>query len=144
MDSRAETRGQKASETDLVGVWQLVSFHDIDDSGQKREGPLGPQPRGLLFYSANGHMSVNMMRTSHPAGPDGQGERPSPAYMSYGGSWRLEADRVCHTISVAPDPGWVDTEQVRELVLRGDRLTLYGTALVGPPQRRVLDWQRIR
>jgi hypothetical protein len=139
MDEHAGTGGPERNETDLVGVWQLVSFHDIDDSGHQREGPLGPAPRGLLFYGANGHMSVNMMRT----GPAGQPEQPSPAYMSYGGSWRREADRVCHTISVAPDPNWVDTEQVRELVLRGDRLTLYGMALVGPPRRRVLDWRRI-
>jgi hypothetical protein len=119
----------------LVGVWHLESFHDIDPRGRPVEGPLGAAPRGLLFYSADGHVSVTMMRTgsAHP-------ERPN--YMSYAGTWRREGGRVVHAIDVAPDPAWLGTEQFRELALDGDLLTLTGGALVGPHQLRVLAWRR--
>ncbi|MFI0907262.1 lipocalin-like domain-containing protein [Streptomyces sioyaensis] len=120
---------------ELVGVWRLESFHDIDSTGTLHEGPLGPEPRGLLFYSADGHVSVTMMRTG-PAHP----ERSS--YMSYAGTWRREGDRVVHTIDVAPEPGWLGSEQSRDLELDGEDLVLHGTSLVGPVQRRVLHWRR--
>jgi hypothetical protein len=97
----------------------------------------------MLFYGAAGHMSVNMMRTGRPVAPGGDDDAPLQAYMSYAGTWRRVEDTVLHMITVAPNPQWVETEQVRELVLTGDRLTLYGTALIGPAQRRVLVWRRI-
>ncbi|MFI1304800.1 lipocalin-like domain-containing protein [Streptomyces sioyaensis] len=121
---------------ELVGVWRLEAFHDIDSTGALHEGPLGPEPRGLLFYSADGHVSVTMMRT-------GPAHRGRSAYMSYAGTWRREGDRVVHTIDVAPEPGWLGTEQSRDLELDGDDLVLHGTSLVGPVQRRVLHWRRI-
>jgi hypothetical protein len=125
-----------ASDEELAGVWRLASYHDLDKDGARHEGPLGPAPDGLLFYAPNGHLSVTMMRTS-PAQPGDQ------TYNSYAGTWRREGARVIHAIHLAPDPAWVGTEQMREVVLEGDRLRLYGTALVGPPRRRVLEWHRI-
>ncbi|GAA1927933.1 lipocalin-like domain-containing protein [Streptantibioticus ferralitis] len=121
---------------ELVGVWRPESFHDIDSAGTSHEGPLGSEPRGLLSYSADGHVCVTMMRTG-PARP----ERGN--YMSYAGTWRREGDRVVHTIDVAPESGWLGTEQSRDLELDRDELVLHGTALVGRPQRRVPRWRRI-
>ncbi|RAJ43054.1 FAD/FMN-containing dehydrogenase [Kitasatospora sp. SolWspMP-SS2h] len=119
----------------IAGVWRLASYHDLDQDGARHEGPLGPAPEGLLFYAPNGRLSVTMMRTG-PARPGDQ------TFNSYAGTWRREGARVVHTIQLAPDPAWIGTEQVRELVLEGDRLRLYGTALIGPPRRRVLEWHR--
>jgi hypothetical protein len=119
----------------LVGAWRLVSFHDLDDEGNRHEGPLGNQPRGLLCYSADGHVSVTMMRT---------GPAAEPSYMSYAGTWRRVGTQVVHTITIAPDASWLGIDQVRDMEPDGDRLTLYGTALAGPPRRRVLEWRRFR
>lgn len=123
------------SAADLVGAWRLVSFHDLDDEGNRHEGPLGDKPGGLLCYSADGHVSVTMMRT---------GPAAEPSYMSYAGTWRREGAQVIHTITVAPDPSWLGTDQVRDMELDGDRLTLCGAALVGTPRRRTLEWHRFR
>jgi hypothetical protein len=131
-----ETRREHEGRRELVGVWRLESFHDLDPEGRREEGPLGSAPSGLLIYSADGHVSVTMMRTGSP-------QPPRPDYMSYAGTWRREGDRVVHTIDIAPDPSWLGTDQVRELELRGDRLALVGSALVGPARRRVLDWRRV-
>lgn len=128
--------------SDLAGVWRLISFHDVDDEGNRHEGPLGPNPGGILFYSVDGHVAVSMMRA--PGGQAAEGADRSPqSYMSYAGTWRRRGDQVVHTITVAPDPLWLGTEQVRDLMLDGNRLTLCGNSLVGRPQRRILQWERI-
>jgi hypothetical protein len=46
-----------------------VSIHGLDDEGDRHEGRLDDQPRGLLRYSADGHLSVTMMRTGPSAEP---------------------------------------------------------------------------
>lgn len=127
------------STSDLVGLWRLISYFDLDERDRTTEGPLGPTPRGLLFYSADGYMSVNMMR----GGPNDPHSRDSRVYLGYAGTWRLDGEKLVHAIAVCSNPAWAGTDQVREMALDGDRLTLRGAAMVaGKPQRRVLHWQR--
>lgn len=118
----------------LVGVWQLESFDDLDAEGGRHEGPLGPDPAGLLFYSASGEVSVTMMRTA-----PGEGS----SYMSYAGSWKHDGDQVVHQISLAPDPAWIGSEQVRELGLVGEHLFLTGLGPSGSAVRRTVCWRRV-
>ncbi|SUA43425.1 Uncharacterised protein [Nocardia africana] len=121
--------------TDLVGTWELVSYYDIDDADVRSEGPLGPAPRGLLIYTAQGSVSVSMMRTGDIAA--------APAFMGYAGTWRTAGKAVVHAISVCSNPAWAGTEQVRQMSLDGDVLTLIGAAQVdGRTQRRILTWRR--
>ncbi|WP_432025923.1 lipocalin-like domain-containing protein [Streptomyces sp. 1222.5] len=121
---------------DLVGVWHLVSFRELDGAGTPGVGPLGDAPRGRLLYTRDGHVSVHMMR-----GPD-----PGPVpYMGYAGTWRLEGSRIVHRIEVTPRPDWIDTEQTREATLAEGRLTLHArTRVDGVEHRRVLVWRRDR
>jgi hypothetical protein len=131
----ARTEEDDMAATGVLGLWRLESYYDLDDTGNRSTGPLGTAPRGLLYYGADGYMSVNMMRTE-PA------EAAAP-YMGYAGRWRLDGGRLIHQISVCSNPAWAGTEQVREMELDGDRLTLVGTALIaGKPQRRLLNWRR--
>ena len=118
---------------ELVGAWRLLSYHDVDEAdGGLSEGPLGPDPRGLLIYTGSGHVSVGMMRGSG-----------APSYMGYAGNWRLDGTTVVHEVRVASHGHLVGTEQVRDAVLDGRHLTLYGTAVLGARrQRRVLVWER--
>ncbi|MBF4999591.1 lipocalin-like domain-containing protein [Nocardia sp. BSTN01] len=121
--------------TDLVGTWELVSYYDIDDADVRSEGPLGPAPRGLLIYTAQGSVSVSMMRTGDTTA--------APPFMGYAGTWRTTGMAVVHAISVCSNPAWAGTEQVRQMSLDGDVLTLIGAAQVdGRTQRRILTWRR--
>lgn len=72
------------------------------------------------------------------------GSAAEPSSMSYAGTWRRDRTQMVHTITIAPDASWLGTEQVRDMKPDGDRLTLYGTALVGAPRRRVLERRRCR
>ena len=121
--------------TDLVGTWELLSYFDIDEHDATSTGPLGDAPRGLLIYGAHGYMSVSMMRTGAATS--------TPPFMGYAGTWRRRGTEIVHAITVCSNPAWADTEQVRQMSLNGDVLTLIGAAQVdGRMQRRVLTWRR--
>lgn len=131
----SELTGSELTGLELTGVWRLTAYFDIDDAGVTSEGPLGPDPRGLLYYAADGYMSVDMMRPDAPQGAVG--------YMGYAGFWRMSGNQMVHMIEVCSNPRWADTEQVRDMELDGDRLTLVGSAPVnGRDQRRILHWKR--
>lgn len=133
------------SSDQLLGAWRLASFCDLDAEGNATVGPLGHTPRGLLIYLADGHMSVSMMRADESAPPgSAAGSAPPETFMGYAGTWELTGDQVVHRVEVSAHPHIVGTEQVRDVQLLGDRLTLHGTALIdGRPQRRALRWERV-
>jgi len=49
--------GQRASDR-LIGAWHLVR---IDAPGPDGKSAPGPQPTGMLIYTRDGHMSVQLM-----------------------------------------------------------------------------------
>ncbi|WP_369189247.1 lipocalin-like domain-containing protein [Streptomyces sp. R08] len=120
---------------DLVGVWRLEAFHDVDEAGQPvGDGPLGPAPAGMLVYTSDGHVSVSMM----PTRPG-----PGPSYMGYAGDWWVKDGRVVHHIRISSRADWVGIEQTRDAELAGDVLTVRATREVDArPLRRVLVWRR--
>lgn len=138
------------SEKDLIGVWRLISSLNVDEDGAISEGPLGPDPEGLLIYDAHGYMSVSMMRgetglsADAHSGVAGSGpRRPPTTYMGYSGTWRLVGEAVVHEVEVSSHRHMVNTKQLREAVLDGDRLTLRAQTLLGGQSvRRVLSWRR--
>ncbi|MBC2876905.1 MULTISPECIES: lipocalin-like domain-containing protein [Streptomyces] len=127
--------------SDLSGVWHLSAFHDLGPDDERLEGPLGPGPRGLLLYSDDGHMSVSIMRTAPSTRPP---STPVPLdFMGYAGRWRLDGDRVIHSVAITHTPRLRDTDETREVRFGDGRLSLYGTVTAGGRTvRRVLEWDR--
>ncbi len=127
--------------SDLSGVWRLTAFDDLGPGGERLEGPLGPDPRGLLIYCDDGHMSVSLMRTA-----DSTRRPTTPArldFMGYAGTWRLDGDRVIHRVTITHTPRLKDHDQIRELRLDDGLMSLYGTvSFEGRDVRRVLEWRR--
>ncbi|GAA4677647.1 hypothetical protein GCM10023324_34250 [Streptomyces youssoufiensis] len=66
---------------------------------------MGENPTGLLIYSPDGHISVNMMRTSGTAD-----EPVTHEYLGYAGNRRVSENRTIHTIHVTPVCAWVGSE----------------------------------
>lgn len=137
----APSGGPPAAER-LLGTWRLVSYVDVDPAGTTSEGPLGPAPAGLLHYLPDGHMAVSMMRTADSDARRASDQRET--FMGYAGRWRLEGDRVVHRAEVSAHAFQIGVDQVREVVLDGDELTLFGNRPNSdPPQRRMLRWRRV-
>ncbi|MCX4634060.1 lipocalin-like domain-containing protein [Streptomyces platensis] len=135
------TRPPVVRPEELIGAWELTSYVSVDEGGALGEGPLGPEPRGLLIYSADGRVSVSMMRGDPPPADR---EGPVPRFMGYAGTWRLSGRQVVHDVTVSSHGYLVGSRQTRRLVFDGALLTLSGSAGAagGPPQERVLTWRR--
>lgn len=124
---------------EVVGVWRLASYTELDEDGATVAGPLGEAPEGLLIYTADGHVAVSMMKT---------GDGPSrETFMGYSGRWLLAGDEMTHEVVVSAHPRMAGTRQVRRAALDGRTLSLRGTAVNpvgGRTPERVLTWRRAR
>lgn len=130
------------SDEELVGAWRVVSHCFLDEQGATSDGPCGPHAAGLLIYDVHGFVSAALMRTE-PADEDatGPGGGPPATYMGYSGRWQVKGDVVVHEVVVSSHSRIVNTEQVRDFRVDGDRLTL--RERLGDSSRfLVLEWQR--
>ena len=104
----------------LLGMWELVSLQDHRPNGDVLNW-MGKNPTGLLIYSPNGRMNIQIMRDPRPmtAGPvwssDGHRLLPNaPAndirdaysgYYAYFGTWDVdERARTGHTPRASQPP----------------------------------------
>ncbi len=118
----------------VLGAWELVSFvaHDAT-TGQDRQ-PLGTAPRGLILYTADGHMSAQL------AQPDMGG------YVAYGGRFSVneETSTLHHDVTVSMMPELLAQRQFRHAAVDGDFLTLSATRAddSGATTHSSLVWRR--
>lgn len=120
-----------------IGTWELTSFEiEKPDKGKR---PWGKNLRGLLIYSATGHVTVSIQRDVVRTGnPD---KDLLGALLFYAGTFTIEGNTVLHKVTIASSPARVGKEIVRYAALQGDTLTLkappepFGTA--------TLTWRRV-
>jgi len=139
----------------LIGVWTLVNYIDEQPNGQDTH-PFGPQPQGLLIYTADGFFSAQLMKPGrsvfhsadwwHDGTPEEYQEAGS-GYIGYCGTYEVDEEKatVTHIASVALLPNLILGRQRRSIDLQGDRLTLHtaGVPLAnGHFATSRLEWQR--
>lgn len=129
-------------EMDVVGSWKLVEYVVTDITGTVSR-PLGERPLGLLLYSADGWMAVQMTSRGHrgAAGP----ARQQPTVVAYSGRYVLRGGKVLHRPVVSTVPAWVGTVLERDARLEGRRLILETPARRSGAKtiRARLTWTRI-
>jgi hypothetical protein len=118
----------------VLGAWQLESFVARDvESGHDRR-PLGTDPRGLITYTPDGHMSAQLARAD------------MSEYVAYGGGFAVDEDRatVRHDVTMATMPDLLTAPQFRAVELDGDRLVLSVTTTDehGNATASTLVWRR--
>ena len=116
---------------DLSGVWKLVAWRRIAGDGSVSY-PLGNDASGMLVYTADGRMTVQLtaadrpsLDTDDPLGGD-EHERAT-AYstcLAYYGRYAVHGDTVVHTIDVSLFPNWSGAEQSRPFTVQDDQLVL--------------------
>lgn len=140
--------GQSASQEGdakrIIGTWRLVSV--VQDG--KPGASYGPNPTGLIYYDATGHMAVQIMpsRTSSEnagskAGPE-ERKAAMGEYVAYFGTYTV--DEVNHIITHHPEGSiepnlWIGNSGQRPYEFEtDDRLVLI------PRANRRLTWERIK
>jgi hypothetical protein len=115
----------------LVGTWRLLSFEVRSDENDVSY-PLGRDAIGYLSYTANGYMSMTMMK---PKRPQFLSEDPSKGsleekgaafdtYMTYCGTYILQENRVIHHLELCLFPNWIESDFERIIDVTEDRLSL--------------------
>jgi len=145
----------------LMGVWELVSLQDHRANGEVLDW-MGKKPSGILIYSPDGHMSVQIMRDPHPAvgvsmwSSDGRDLLPSASaseirnayggYYAYFGRWEIDEGTrtVTHRVRGSMRAVEVGADYVRPYELSGEHLLLRSTvtSASGEKQVRVITWRR--
>jgi lipocalin-like protein len=120
----------------VLGAWELVSFVARNETTGEDRHPLGTTPRGLILYTADGHMSAQL------AEPDMSG------YVSYGGRFTVDEKTATlhHDVIVSMMPELLAQPQFRQARVDGDRLTLSATRTddTGATTHSTLVWRRPR
>jgi hypothetical protein len=137
--------------SDLVGRWRLVAWEIKDDRGEVVR-PLGDEAEGLLIYTAEGSMSVQIVAADRPplggvdplAGTEADRARAYSTCLAYAGRYEARGDTIVHRVDVSLFPDWTGAEQVRRFELTGDEIILR-TAPIAAGDRTVtveLRWAR--
>jgi hypothetical protein len=116
----------------LVGTWQLQSYADTPEGGAPIYA-FGNPPRGLFVFTADGHVSINLMRNPPAIGstsndPDPDSCRPD-WYCSYFGTYTYDATTSSWTTHVIGGniPNYLGTDQRRIFTIAGSFLTISET-----------------
>lgn len=128
----------------IAGIWQLVEFADYDSASNTWINRYGKNPRGYFIYSPGGILSINVSSDS-PLKMTEEGAKKytinfheffSSHSFGYFGTYTYEPAKgqVIHHVKGGTLPFYTDTDQPRQIQLKGD------TAIIGDniKTRRVL------
>lgn len=129
--------GEQRMKSLYAGTWTLEAF--TIDHPEKGKRDWGTNLRGLLIYSATGHVSVAINKDVKATG--NADKDTLDAMLFYAGTFDVTGTTISHNVTIASSPARVGREMIRYAKLDGDLLTLttppesYGTA--------TLVWRRI-
>ena len=120
----------------LVGAWTLQRYVDTPDGGAPIYA-FGVRPVGLFVFTADGHVSISLMRNPPAVGaptsdPDPDACVPS-WYCSYFGTYTYDPSGPSWTTLVigANIPSYLGTNQRRSFTIKGSLLTISETYAAG-------------
>jgi hypothetical protein len=140
------------SAADLVGSWELTHW-DYTVDGVHRGYVMGEDAQGQILYTPEGRMSAILMQADRPRfevgafhqGSAEQREAASLTYVSYGGTFDVEGDRVLHHVAYSLFPDWIGTDLVRVVSWDDGQLVLTAvpeTTSTGKTVVNRLVWRR--
>lgn len=105
----------------LIGTWRLKQWTATVDG--RAVTPFGGATTGLLTYTEDMRMWGTLMRVDRsPVDADTLAaaaveERAAAAagYLNYAGTYRLEGERVIHSVEVSLYPNWIGGDQHRSI-----------------------------
>jgi hypothetical protein len=125
---------------DIVGTWRLVMTRARNDAGAPMHPPYGPQPMGVVVFSADRRM-VAVLCDARAVLPEGEQERE---YSSYCGAYTFDGTTLVTRVDASSDPARIGTRQVRGVRFDAERLVLTPPPRPwrGTMQHRELFWER--
>jgi hypothetical protein len=122
------TRGTSVANP-LVGTWELVRYVDRPDVGPPVYA-YGDRPIGLYIFSADGHVSISLMRNPPNLAAPSSDLDPNAClpswYCSHFGTYTYDPSGPAwiEHVTGANIPGYLATDQRRTFAISGDVLTV--------------------
>lgn len=132
----------------LIGTWRIVSQETELADGTRRFA-RGEHPDGILMYTAEGNLSVHLVRAEEPYVKHTdltEFDTAMEQYHGYFGTYEVdeEAQIVYHNIVGSAFPPYRGTRQVRHFKLEGNRLYLFAQATTADDDtKRFIVWERL-
>lgn len=141
---------------ELIGTWKLLSYIEVPLDGDDSLFPMGQNPYGILMYSPEGYMAVQiskeerMLYKSNDKMMATQEEMVSSlqGYIAFCGKYQIDNNRAVVSYSVQSSlfPNWKDQLQHRKIDFDGDVLYLKSTEPIlsnGVYVNSYMTWRRI-
>lgn len=104
----------------ILGTWELARFEITANDGSVKN--WGPNPRGQLIYTDDGHMSVAINRDPQPA--DSEAQSILNSILFYAGTYAVDGDIIRHKVTLASNPERVGREMIRYAEFHGAEIHL--------------------
>jgi hypothetical protein len=135
---------------DLVGTWQVVTNVNTATDGKKTDA-LGPNPKGMAIFSADGHYMITVLRNDLPKIASNnrlQTTVDEDAAIAHGsiasyGTYSIANKVVTLVIDQSSYPNWRGTEAKRDILsFNGDEMEFGFASPMGG--RSDITWKRIK
>jgi len=118
----------------IVGTWQLIDFANIDSVTGKWIYPFGKNPKGYFTYTKSNIFNLNIS-AEHPLKISKDSSRNYEINLydyiwensfGYFGTYSIDFEKsvVTHFVKGGCIPYYIDTDQQRPFVLKGDTLII--------------------
>ncbi|GHE34247.1 lipocalin-like domain-containing protein [Sphingobacterium griseoflavum] len=140
---------------ELLGTWKLLSYIEVPIGGDDSLFPMGKNPYGLLMYSPDGFMSVQISREERLPYASNDKLQPSQdemlsslqGYIAFCGKFKVDNSSaiVSYMIKSSLFPNWKNKVQRRKIDFEGDILYLKSTEPIlsnGQYVNSYMTWQK--
>jgi lipocalin-like protein len=121
-------------ENKLAGTWRLVEFADLDSATSAWTYPYGKKPKGYFTYTRNGIVNLNIcsetpLKISSDSAKNYNINLLNWANnnsIGYFGTYTVDFNKsiVTHHVKGGSIPWYIDTDQARQFILKGDTLII--------------------
>lgn len=130
----AKSSDKTVQQNALVGTWKLIEFADLDSATGQWKHRYGRNPKGYFTYTKSGVVSLNISSEI----PSKMSEDSTKQYsttlfdiidksgVGYFGTYTVDWGKsiVTHHVTGGTIPYYIDTDQQRPFILKGDTLII--------------------
>jgi len=141
---------------EIEGTWKLLSYIELPVGGSDSCFPMGKSPKGLLLFTPDGYMAVQIAPSEDASFKSGDKLQATDeeyihrgkTFIAFSGKYQVNNITACveYQIQTSLYPNWEGTTQVRKLDFEGD--VLYQKSLEpilsnGQLVYAYMTWQRV-
>jgi len=146
---------QKSIKDQIVGTWTLLIDDNIKEDGT-HVPVFGPNPEGILIFTADGHYSLQIFRSGRPAfaakdrlkGTADENKTVVQGMISHVGTYAVDEAGKSFTFRVAASsfPNWDSTVQKRPVTAITDDVLTFNnpTPAISGYVRSELAWKKVK